>query len=155
MTTTEPLYRFDGRLSRIVPVGPVADGFRLDGHFAGTLTAGELCGATVEGVDYFRIRQDGAGVVRGHEVITTGENETIAVELTGLLVPPAHIHGLRPSDIAAPGFAWPAEPYTIHVSASFQTAAPAVEYLNTTVVAHTGTVNFATGELRVDAHSIA
>lgn len=155
MTTTGLLYRFDGRFSHLVPIGPVAEGFRLVGHFTGALTAGELDSAALEGVDSFRIRHDGAGVVRGHEVITTRDHETIAVELAGLLVPPRHIDAPRPADIAVPGFAWPAEPYTIHVSASFQTAYPAVEYLNTTVVAHTGTVNFATGELRVDAHPIA
>lgn len=155
MTTTELLYRFDGRFSRIVAIGPIAEGFRLDGHFSGALTAGKLDGAQLVGVDYFRIRHDGAGVVRGHEVITTPDDETIAVELTGLLVPPRHIDWPRPADVASPGFCWPAEPYSIHVSAGFQTAHPAVEYLNTTVVAHTGTVNFATGELRVDAHAIA
>lgn len=155
MTTTELLYGFDGQFTRIVPIGPVAEGFRLDGHFAGTLTAGELEGTQLEGVDYFRIRPDGVGVVTGREVLTTRDGTIIAAALTGLLVPPRGIEAPLPADIAAPGFDWPAVPYTIHVTASFETAGPTVSYLTATVVAHTGTVNFTTGQLHVDARVIA
>lgn len=147
------LYSFDGQFSDIVPVGPVADGFRLDGYFGGTLTAGDLSGARLVGVDYFRIRHDAVGIVTAHEIVTHGD-DTVAVELHGLLVPPRGRPAPRPSDIVQPGFLWPDEPYTIHVSATFETASPALVHLNTTVVAHTGTVNFTTGELHVDAHVI-
>jgi hypothetical protein len=148
------LYRFDGHFSEIVPIGPVADGFRLDGHFGGTITAGDLAGARLTGVDYFRIDQGGLGIVRAHEVVTDGER-TVAVELHGILRPPAGVEPPLPADIVRPGFTWPAEPYTIHVSARFETAARDLLHLNQTVVAHTGTVNFTTGELHVDAHVIA
>lgn len=147
------LYRFDGAFEKIVPIGPVADGFRLDGHFGGTLTAGELVGARLTGVDYFRIRQDGVGVVTAHEIVDLGA-VTIGVELHGFLLPPEGVVAPRPLDIVQPGFAWPSEPYTIHVSATFETAAPDLEHLNCTVVAHTGTVDFAQGLLHVDAHVI-
>ena len=30
------LYSFDGQFGEIIPIGPVANGFRLDGHFGGT-----------------------------------------------------------------------------------------------------------------------
>lgn len=120
----EPLYRLEGHFTQIVPVGPTADGFRLNGHFAGTLTFGDLAGATLTGIDYFRIRDDGAGVVRAHEVVTLGE-QVVTVELHGLLLPPEGIDAPRPADIVQPGFAWPEAPYTVHVSATFETAAPA------------------------------
>ncbi len=148
------LYRFDGRFSEIVPIGPVADGFRLDGHFAGSITEGELAGASLKGVDYFRIRHDGIGVVTAREVVTTDNGCTVAVELRGLVKPPVNCDPPLPADIVEPGFAWPTEPYTIHVSASFETAAPDLAHLNATVVAHTGTVNFTTGELHIDARVI-
>lgn len=147
------LYRFDGHFTEIVPIGPVADGFRLNGHFAGPVTAGELEGAQVTGVDYFRLRSDGVGVIRGHEVVVDGDR-VVAVELHGLLLPPSGVEAPRPADIVQPGFTWPTESYTIHVSATFETAAPGLEHLNTTVVAHTGTVNFTTGELHVEARVI-
>jgi hypothetical protein len=152
--TGELLYSFDGEFRQIVPIGPVADGFRLDGHFGGTLTAGDLAGAELTGVDYFRIGHDGIGIVRAHEIVTDGER-TVAVELHGILRPPAGVAAPRPDDIVQPGFAWPVEPYTIHVSARFETAAPDLAYLNHTVVAHTGTVSFTTGRLHVDAHVVA
>lgn len=148
------LYRFDGQFSDIVPIGPVADGFRLNGHFGGTLTAGELAGAQLTGVDYFRIANDGLGIVRAHEIVTDRER-TIAVELHGILRPPAGVPAPLPTDIVQPGFTWPVEPYTIHVTASFETASPALAHLNHTIVAHTGTVNFSTGQLHVDAHVVA
>lgn len=166
MTTTTPtrpttdihidddvVYRFDGHFTDIVPVGPVADGFRLDGHFAGTITEGELAGAALVGIDTFRIRHDGIGVVDAHEVVTHGEH-VIAVRLHGLLRPPVGVDAPRPADIVQPGFAWPERPYTIHVAATFETASPQLAHLNATVVAHTGTVDFAAGRLHVDARAI-
>lgn len=147
------LYRFEGQFREIVPIGPVADGFRLDGHFGGTLTEGELAGASLTGVDYFRIGHDGLGWVRAHEIVTHGER-TVAVELQGILRPPAGVAPPTPADIVQPGFTWPEQPYTIHVSARFETAAPDLAHLNSTVVAHTGTVDFAAGQLRVNAHVI-
>jgi hypothetical protein len=152
--TGEVLYRFDGEFHEIVPIGPVADGFRLDGHFGGTITDGDLTGAQLTGVDYFRIDHDGLGIVRAHEIVRDGER-TVSVELHGILRPPTGTAAPRPADIVQPGFAWPAEPYTIHVTARFETAAPDLTHLNHTVVAHTGSVNFATGSLHVDAHVIA
>jgi len=158
-TATRPLvgqllYRFEGQFSEIVPIGLVADGFRLNGHFGGPIVAGDLAGARLTGVDYFRIDHDGLGIVRAHEIVTDGER-TVAVELQGLLRPPAGVTAPRPAEIVRPGFAWPTEPYTIHVSARFETAAPELAHLNATVVAHTGTVNFTTGRLHVDAYVIA
>lgn len=151
--TSRLLYRFDGTFEAIVPIGPVPDGFRLDGHFGGTLTAGELAGAQLTGVDYFRIRHDGVGVVRAHEVVTSGDS-VVAVELHGLLLPPRGLEAPTPADIVRPGFEWPDEPYSIHVGATFDTAVPDLAHLNATIVAHTGTVDFASGTLHVDAHVI-
>jgi hypothetical protein len=149
----EVLYRFAGNFTDIVPVGPVADGFRLNGHFGGKLTDGELAGADLVGVDYFRIRNDGVGVVTAHEVVTL-DDKVVTVELRGLLQPPADTDAPTATDIVQPGFTWPSAPYTIHVSATFETAHPDLAHLNQTVVAHTGTVNFAEGTLFVEARRI-
>jgi hypothetical protein len=147
------LYSLDGAFSEIIAIGLVADGFRLNGHFGGPVTAGDLTGAQVTGVDYFRIRHDGLGVVRAHEVVTAAEG-VIAVELNGFLRPPEGVEAPLPTNILQPGFTWPEQPYTIHVSATFETAAADLDYLNETVVAHSGTVNFTTGRLHIDARVI-
>lgn len=147
------VYAIDGQFHDIVIIGPVNEGFRMNGHFGGTVTEGELAGATMTGVDYFLLRHDGVGVVRAQEVITH-EDRVIAVTLHGLLLPPQGVAAPRPADVTRPGFAWPAAPYSIHVSASFETAAPALAHLNRTLVAHSGTVNFATGKLAIEARQI-
>lgn len=147
------LYTLDGQFSEIIVIGAVAEGFRLNGHFGGTLASGPLAGARMTGVDYFLLRHDGIGVVRAHELIYSGDH-VVAAELTGVLRPPPGIAAPRPADITRPGFAWPAEPYTIHVSARFETASPELAWLNATVVAHGGWVNFATGALHVEARVI-
>ncbi|MDY6811458.1 MAG: DUF3237 family protein [Actinomycetota bacterium] len=150
---TKPTYRFEGQFSTIVPIGPVADGFRLNGHFGGKITYGELAGADLVGLDYFRIRHDGTGIVTAHEVVTL-DDKVVAVELHGYLEPPAGVAAPTPVDIVTPGFTWPTEPYTIHVAATFETAHPELAHLNTTIVAHTGAVNFADGTLVVEARRI-
>jgi hypothetical protein len=147
------MYAIDGQFHDIVLIGPVNAGFRMNGHFGGTVTKGELAGAKMTGVDYFLLRHDGVGVVRAHEVITD-EDRVIAVELHGLLLPPQAITAPRPADISQPDFAWPAAPYSIHVNASFETAAPALAHLNRTVVTHSGTVNFATGKIAIEARHV-
>jgi hypothetical protein len=147
------LYAIDGQFHDIVPIGPVAGGFRLNGHFGGTVIRGELMDAAMTGVDYFLLRHDGVGIVRAHEVITAG-NRVVAAELWGVLQPPRGIAPPRPSDITRPGFSWPDAPYSIHVSARFETAAPDLAHLNHTVVAHSGSVNFATGKLAIEAYVI-
>lgn len=146
-------YRIDGRVAEIIPIGPVADGFRLNTYVGGPVIAGELIGARMTLVDYCRIRHDGVSVVHAHGLVTV-DDRVIAVRLQGLLLPPTGVDAPRPTDIVQPGFAWPQQPYTIHVSASLETAVPELTHLNTTVVAHTGTVHFATGHVRVDAHII-
>lgn len=151
--TSELLYAIDGQFNDIVIIGPVAEGFRMNGHFGGTVNAGELTGAKMTGVDYFLLRHDGVGVVRAHEVMTM-DDRVIAVELQGLLRPPRGVAAPKPADLTRAGFSWPAAPYTIHVSARFETAAHGLAHLNRTVVAHSGTVNFATGKLYIEARVI-
>jgi AAA ATPase domain len=58
-------------------------------------------------------------------------------------------------EILSPDFVWADAPSTIECFATFRTAAPALAHLNRVTVAHTGHVNFATGELVVEAHRVA
>lgn len=150
----ERLYRFEGRFTQIIPVGPTADGLRMDSHFGGTIVSGELAGATVTGVDYFRVRADGVGVVDGHEVVEH-EGRTIAVRIRGLIVPPAGLPAPSPEQLADPNFSFPDVDFGIQVFATFETAAPELAHLNRTTVVHLGTVNMNTLELIIDAYPLA
>jgi hypothetical protein len=147
------LYRLDGGFTDIKPIGVVADGFRMNGHFGGSIVSGELAGATLEGVDYFRIRNDGVGVVTAHELVTL-HGKTVAVEVHGLVIAADPANAPQPADIVKPGFSWPTAPYTIEASAEFITTVPEWEHLNRLVVAHTGSVDFVAGEIKVTAYRL-
>lgn len=146
-------YRLEGQMQDMVFIGPVTEGIRMNGHFAGRLTHGELAGATFTLVDYFRLRPDGVGVVDAREVVEF-EGQRVSVTVTGYVLPP---HGLPVptlTELTAPGFAFPDVPFAIEAAATFQTGAPALSHLNRTVVGHTGSVNLGTGELVVEARLI-
>lgn len=148
------LYRFEGRFTEMIAVGPVPEGFRMHNSFAGAITAGELTGATVEGVDYFRVRSDGIGIVDGHELVTF-HGDRIAVRITGYILPPPGIPQPSPEQLLDPDFAWPDAPFAIGVVATFETAAPELAHLNGTIVSHTGEANMARGTLLIEARPIA
>ena len=58
-------YAYEATLTRVVPIGLVPEGVRLDAHYTGTITEGPLAGDAVEGVDYLLLRPDGVGVITG------------------------------------------------------------------------------------------
>ncbi|HSK25939.1 MAG TPA: hypothetical protein VK894_03415, partial [Jiangellales bacterium] len=124
----ETYYRLEGRMERMVPIGPVAEGLRMDGHFSGTIVAGEGRGAHVDIVDYFRIRTDGVGVVDAREVVSL-EGQTVSVEVHGYVLPPAGVAAPTIEEITSPGFTWSDLPWTIECFATFRTAAPALAHL--------------------------
>jgi hypothetical protein len=146
--------RFEGRFTEIVPIGPVPDGVRMNGHFAGPITAGELAGGHLTGIDYFRIRSDGVGVVEAEEVVVL-DGQTVAVTVNGYVLPPGGQPGPTLEQLSDPGFRWPDMPMAIAAFATFETAAPALAHLNRTIVAHTGWVNMGTGVLFVEARRLS
>lgn len=148
------LYRLEARFTEVLPIGPVPEGFRMHNSFAGSITAGDLAGATVEGVDYFRIRSDGVGIVDGHELMTF-RGDLVAVRITGYILPPPGLPQPSPEQLLDPNFSWPDAPFAIGVAATFETAAPALAHLNQMIVSHTGEANMASGTLVVDARPIA
>lgn len=145
-----PFYRMEGSLTGGTPIGPVTDGVRADNTFRGTIVEGDLLGGHVDGVDYFRVRADGVGIVDGREVITL-DDATIAVELHGYALPPAGMAVPSPEELASPDFTWPDADFTIEAFATFETASPEHAHLNRTTVVHSGTVNMATGALVIEA----
>ncbi|MGH3758211.1 DUF3237 family protein [Actinophytocola sp.] len=151
MTDNDLYYRLDAKFTKLGPIGLTPDGIRMDNEFAGHIAEGVLTGATVTGVDYFRIRADGVGVVDGHEVLVH-DGATVAVTITGYVLPPAGMPMPSPEVLLSPDFAWPDAPFTVEVFATFETGAPKLAELNRTTVVHTGRANMATGELTIYAH---
>ena len=100
------LYRLEAQLTDILPIGLVPEGVRLDVHFDGRLTNGELAGARVRGIDYLLLRSDGVGVVDAREAVVADEGH-IEIKAQGYLVPPDGLELPPPDVILAPGFSWP------------------------------------------------
>lgn len=153
MHNDDLVYRFEGKFSELIPIGPVVDGLRMQNHFGGKITYGELTGATVSGVDYFRVRADGVGVVDAHELVVA-DGSRIGVRVTGYVLPPEGAPAPSAEEMAAPGFAWPDVPLTIECFATFHTADPRLAHLNRLTVVHSGYANMAANELYVEAHKV-
>jgi hypothetical protein len=148
--TERPYYRLEGSLTGGTPIGLVTDGLRADNTFEGTIVEGQLAGAHVDGIDYFRVRADGVGIIDGREIITLGEH-TVSVELHGYALPPAGMPVPSLDELARPDFTWPDVDFTIEAFATFETASTVYAHLNRLTVVHSGTVNLATGALVIEA----
>jgi hypothetical protein len=130
-------YRFTARFTDSVEIGPVDGGVRVDNHFDGHMTDGDLAGARVRGVDQVRIRDDGSAVLDIRETIET-EIGTIAADVRGYAIPDpsaSNLHSIR-------GFAL------------FTTAVPAYAAYNAAVVAIQGSVDMATGTIDVEGRAL-
>ena len=129
-------YRFEARLTDSVEIGPVDGGLRVDNHFDGHMTHGELAGARVRGIDQIRIRADDSVALDIRETIET-ERGAISADVRGYALPDPdapHLHEIR-------GFAL------------FSTSVPEYAAYNTAVVAIEGTVDMATRTIAVTGRS--
>jgi hypothetical protein len=145
-------YGFQAQVNRIAPIGLLPEGLRIDVGFAGTLTEGPLTGAAIEGIDYLLIRHDGVAVIDARELVTGADGTTISLRVDGYIVPPFEMPEL--SALLDPSFSWPDVDLPLHGAARPQSAAPALQAVNRTVYAFTGTVNMARGSLVVNARRI-
>jgi hypothetical protein len=148
------LYRFEAQFSDLVPIGPVPEGLRLDAHFQGRVTDGELAGAAVRGVDYLLFRSDGVGVLDVRETLI-GEGVSVEVRAGGYLIPPEGFSLPEPQVLLSPEFAWPDIELPFSGFATFRTPAPEWRRLNETVGIFTGAANPGVGSLVVDARALA
>ena len=64
-------HAFEATFERIVVIGLVPEGGRLDAHFSGAITEGPLTGWRVDGIDYLLLRHDGIGVIDVREVLSS------------------------------------------------------------------------------------
>lgn len=147
------LYRLEAQLTDILPIGLVPEGVRLDVHFDGRLTNGELAGARVRGIDYLLLRSDGVGVVDAREAVVADEGH-IEIKAQGYLVPPDGLELPPPDVILAPGFSWPDVELPVQEFALLRTGVAEWQGLNTTIAALEGSVNPGTSELVLEARAL-
>lgn len=151
-TTGDLIYRFEGSLAEMYPVGVFPEGIRFHNDFDATIVQGPFTGARIFGLDQFLMRPDGFGEIDAPEVIDAGATR-VGLHVRGYVVPPAGME-VPPLDIiASPGFQFPDVDFRVTGSALIKTADPAYAGLNRTVAVIEGKVNMATGRLAVEARA--
>ena len=134
-------------------VGLVPEGVRLDGHTVLVGGDGLMAGATGSATDYLLVRHDGVGVadVRGYGVLADGS--PIGMTLKGFIGDPT----IMPSiDVwLDPDYEWPDTDLPYHGAGWWQSMAPQHAFLNYTVFGFTGSINMATGVVRITFTSLA
>jgi hypothetical protein len=149
----ELVYRFEGTLADMYPIGLFPEGIRFHNHFDGTVVAGPFAGAKISGPDLFLLRPDGVGEIHAPEVIDDGAHR-VALDVRGYVVPPPGAPVPPLEAFLAPGFEFPDVAFRVTGSALAKTAAPEFAYLNRTTIVIEGHVNLATGELVVEARAL-
>jgi hypothetical protein len=141
----EKIYEYDLDVTGVTDYGVSLDGIltgkeqvppqgaRIDVAFEGR-ASGRLAGR-VRGVDYTRMRADGRVDLDIRAIIETEDGRRIALSADGVAVPRA------------------AEPIAdLCENIRLSTAAEGYAWVNTRQVWGTGTVNFATGKIHIDAY---
>jgi len=146
-------YAFQAEITRIRPIGLTAGGLRIDLGFTGSVTEGRLTGRAIEITCYLLIRPDGVGIIDARELISDGDRAIAAIRAEGYVVPPFPMPEL--AVLADPGFQWPDVDLPLHGAHFWDTSREDLSTAAATVYGFTGTVNVATGVLKLSAHSLA
>lgn len=147
------VYRFQGQLGGLNPLGIFDDGIRFHNAFEGHVIEGPFAGGRIHGLDRFVLRPDGVGVIIAPEVIELGDVR-VSLDLRGYVVPPAGAPAPPLEAVLEPGFEFPDVPFRVTGAATAATTAPEHAHLNGAVVVVEGTVNMATGRLDVTARTL-
>lgn len=150
--TGELIYRFEGSLGEMYPVGLFPEGIRFHNDFDARVVAGPFEGARLFGLDPFLLRPDGIGIIDAPEIIDAGDVR-VSLQVRGYVVPPAGLEMPPLEVLMAPGFEFPDIDFRVTGAATIRCAAPEYEWLNRTIAVVEGTVNLATGALKVEARA--
>jgi hypothetical protein len=147
------VYRFQGRLGELNPLGLFADGIRFHNTFEGTVIDGPFAGGRIYGIDKFLLRPDGVGEIVAPEVIELGEHR-ISLDVRGFVVPPAGAPVPPLEVLLDPDFEFPDVAFRVTGSAVAATTSVEHDALNRSTIVVEGTVNMATGLLDVTARVV-
>jgi hypothetical protein len=148
----ELLYRFEGQLTDMLPVGVLPEGLRLVNPFEGTVTDGPLAGARVWGIDHFLVRPDGVGVLDAPETFSRGELH-VAGQVRGYAFPPVGAPVPPLQAMLQPDFVWPDVPFRILGSVMFRTSSPELDWMNRALAVISGHVTMSTRRLVIEARA--
>lgn len=146
------VYRWEGQLTKVIPVGLVPEGIRLDVGFTATVVEGTLSGHALEGVDYLLLRSDGVAVIDAYEQLELAPGQAIALHARGYVTPPEGVVLPPPNILLSPDFRWPDLQMPMHGAVSCQTGVAEWAWLNRTMLGFYGWVNLGTQRLGVTAH---
>ena len=147
------VYRFEGQLGGLNPLGIFDDGIRFHNSFEGHVIEGPFSGGRIYGLDQFVLRADGIGVIVAPEVIELGDVR-VSLDLRGYVVPPPGAPAPPLEAVLDPDFEFPDVPFRVTGAATAATTSPEHADLNGVVVLVEGTVNMATGRLDVTARRV-
>ena len=144
----EPLYEYTMQFTQVVEYGtsaealfagqtpPPAEGARIDVYFEGPITGARLKG-TAKGVDYLHIRADGRAQLNIHAEITTEDGKKIALAADGVAIPQ------EGSSV-----------FQLRENVTLTSNHPEYAWVNPLQIWAPGTVDVATGEIRIKAYAI-
>lgn len=147
------VYRFEGELGALNPVGLFDEGIRFFNQFEGRLVDGPFAGGRISGPDFFVLRHDGIGEIHAPELIEF-EQHRVALDVRGYVVPPAGSTMPPLAALLEPGFEFPDVPFRITASALASTTSPEFSHLNGVVIVVEGEVNMGTGAMDVTARVV-
>lgn len=148
----ELIYRFEARLGDLYPVGVYPDGLRFHNQFEGTITDGPFAGGRIFGLDEFTLRPDGVGVVDAPEIIETADAR-LRVRVRGYVVPPADMEFPGLEVVTSPDFQFPDVDFRFTGAAFIDAVDERYRRFNAVVGVLEGTVNMATGTIKVEARA--
>jgi hypothetical protein len=146
------IYRFEGQLGDLYPIGLFDDGIRFHNQFEGRVVDGPFAGGRIFGLDQFLLRPDGVGEIVAPEVIDDGVTR-VALEVRGYLVPPTGAPVPPLEALLAPGFEFPDAEFRVTGSATIATTSTTHNGLNRTIAVVEGTVNMGTRAMDVSAYA--
>jgi hypothetical protein len=146
-------YAFQAEVTRIRTIGITARGLRFDVSLTGRVTEGRLTGCTVEIVCYLLIRPDGVAVVDARDLVSDGDRVIAALRAEGYIVAPFPMPEL--SVLRDPAFQWPDVDLPMHGAHFWETSRKDLSIAAATVYGFAGSVNMATGVLKISARSLA
>lgn len=127
----EPLITFDAEM-RTIDIGPTPNGHRMNMELEGKTRAGSRVEGDISGVDFLRLRSDGAVELDVYVTLTSAANRPVAVRASGL------------ASLDASGRA------SGHLAVRFETGDDELSWLNRAVGVASTTADMSKGSLTVE-----
>lgn len=147
------VYRFQGQLGELNPVGLFDNGIRFFNQFEGQIVDGPFAGGRISGPDFFVLRPSGVGEIHAPELIEF-EQHRVTLDVRGYLVGPDGFEIPPLEVLLTPGFEFPDMAFRVTASALAATTSPEFTHLNAAVIVVEGEVNMGTGAMDVTARIV-